>query len=55
MDGGGAVINGLCYRCVHVCRVPNIGGHWCRCQNGPATGNGCYWWRERDCAEGRTC
>ncbi|MEN6343142.1 MAG: hypothetical protein ABFC89_11360 [Methanospirillum sp.] len=57
MDGGGgrAVIGGPCYRCVHACRVPSIGGQWCRYRNGPATGNGCSWWRERDCAEGRTC
>lgn len=38
------MIGGPCHRCGSSSHVDGR-GHWCRFLNGPATGNGCYWFR----------
>ena len=39
------MIGGPCRRCLHARPVPELGGHWCRNDDRPATGNGCSWFR----------
>ena len=41
------MIGGPCERCAHSRWVQSM-GHWCRLQDRPASGNGCYWFRCRD-------